>query len=703
MIKVLDQHTIDKIAAGEVIERPASVVKELVENSIDAKSTRVTVEISDGGTKLIRVTDNGVGIEADDVRKAYMSHATSKLDNIDDLLTISSLGFRGEALSTIAAVSQVEMITKPHTALTGIRYEIQGGKEIELKEVGAPDGTTIISRNLFYNTPARLKFLKSNMTEGSYISDLMSHIALANPGVKIKLISNGKTLIDTQGDGRLKETIYTLYGKEITQGLLEVDHTEGEIKITGFIGKPYLSKGNRSFENYFVNKRYIKSIVVNKAIEEAYKTHIMQHKFPYTALFLELPPYMVDVNVHPAKREFRFDDEKGLFSAVYHAVANTLKGKDFIPEVKADYQTKQTIYTPPVREEPKVEEKKFFSSISSNTVEDKPDYSKSNENANISSHTQLNENKASSDIQAAASDLAQSGAKSEASSSLFNSQEKKSATYKVSDIVRTTGSSSGFSILDSLLPQEYREKLAEVTSGADNTSNSDAASNDEEVPETENPKIEYPEKYEQLEMSEARFLSEEAKGHHKIIGQVFNTYWITEYDGVLYFMDQHAAHEKVNFERFKAEFEKRTFHSQNIFPGEIINLSSLEKKAVLENIDYLRGYGFELEDFGGNDIKLSALPANLIGLDGREVFMELTDYITKDMTEVTEDIFIRKLATMGCKAAIKGNQEISEYEAGLLIEELMKLKDPYTCPHGRPTLIKMSKEDLDKKFKRIVD
>ena len=639
MIKVLDQHTIDKIAAGEVIERPASVVKELVENSIDAGATRITVEIADGGTTLIRVTDNGSGIEADDVRKAYFSHATSKLDNVDDLLNISSLGFRGEALSTIAAVSQVEMITKTHDAMTGIRYEIHGGKEVEFKEIGAPDGTTIISRNLFFNTPARLKFLKTNMTEGSYINDLMSHIALANPDVAVKLISNGKIIIDTQGDGRLKETIYSLYGRDITKGLLEVSYADEQIQITGYIGKPFLSKGNRSFENYFVNKRYIKNAVVNRAIEEAYKTYIMQHKFPYTALFIEVPTYMVDVNVHPAKREFRFDDEKALFHAVFHAVRDALDKKEMIPDAEVDYKPTQKIYEP----------------------------------------VQKTENNPQTEIRNVAQPEAPKPAPVEEPREVTRTtptSNPKTIPTEVHEERRPYNSNNNsFSILESLLPKDYREKLKESTDV----------------------------KYEQAEMSETKYLSEEAKGHHKIIGQVFDTYWITEYDGVMYLMDQHAAHEKVNYETFLAEFKERKILSQNIFPAPVINLSGREKQAAMEHIDYLKETGFEVEDYGGNDVKLSALPANLIGLDGKEVFTELVAYLADDVTGLTEDIFVRKLASMGCKAAIKGNQKISEQEVTELIEKLMKLDNPYTCPHGRPTIIKMTKEELDKKFKRIVE
>ena len=629
MIKILDQHTIDKIAAGEVIERPSSIVKELVENSIDAGASRITVEITDGGTSMIRVTDNGSGIAPDDVRKAYMSHATSKLDNVDDLLNISSLGFRGEALSTIAAVSQVEMITKTRDAMTGIRYEIHGGKEIEYKEIGAPDGTTIVARNIFYNTPARLKFLKTNMTEGSYISDLMTHIALSNPDVALKLISNNKIILDTQGDGRLRETIYSLYGRDITRGLLDVDYSDENIKITGYIGKPFLSKGNRSFENYFVNQRFIKSPVVSRAIEEAYKTHIMQHKFPFTALFIEVPTYMIDVNVHPAKREFRFDNEKALFHAVFHAVKDALTDKEMIPDADLDLS------------------KSSNTSVADNTAAIKPVEYKN--------------------------ETIQVAAPKEKSHTTYNTS---SDTISRQEEVREK---SSFTILESLLPQDYRDKINNISKPLPRDS------------------------FKQEEMSETRYLSEEAKGHHKIIGQVFDTYWITEYDGVMYMMDQHAAHEKVNYERFLDEFTSRRIHSQSLFPPQVVSLSGSEKLAVMENIDYLRGYGFEIADFGANEVRLSAMPANLIGLDGREVFTEIVSYLSEGITDVVEDVFVRKLATMGCKAAIKGNQRISELEVRDLIEKLMKLRDPYTCPHGRPTLIKMTKEDLDKKFKRIVD
>ena len=653
MIRVLDQHTIDKIAAGEVIERPASIVKELVENSIDAHATRITVEYTDGGTSMIRVTDNGSGIEESDVRKAYLSHATSKLDNADDLLSIVSLGFRGEALSTIAAVSQVEMITKTHESMNGIKYVIHGGKEVEYKEIGAPDGTTIISRNIFFNTPARLKFLKTNMTEGSYINDLMSHIALANPDVAIKVISNGKVIIDTNGDGRLKETIYSLYGMDIAKSLLEVEYASQDIKVTGYIGKPFLSKGNRSFENYFLNKRYIKSPVVNRAIEEAYKTHIMQHKFPFTALFIEVPYYMIDVNVHPAKREFRFDDEKQLFSAIYHSVADALSKKEMIPDADTDYGNKQKVYTP-------------VKNVETSVINETP------------------------------KGVSYSAPEKEVSSL----KEEKTFNNPVSDIKTAhKNTTDSFTILESILPKEYRDKLNIQSSDSENTSESVRENVSEPVKDTYITPVQQPV---QTEMKQ-EYLSEAAKPDHKIIGLVFDTYWITEYDGSLYIMDQHAAHEKVNYETFLAEFKNRQILSQNIFPPEVIALSSREKLAVMENLDYFEKTGFVVEDFGGNDVKISAVPANLLNLNSRDVFMEMASYLTDGVSGLTEDIFVTKLATMGCKAAVKGNQKITVEEVKTLMDRLMALKDPYTCPHGRPTIVKMTKEELDKKFKRIVD
>lgn len=632
MIHVLDQKTIDKIAAGEVIERPASVVKELVENSIDAGASRVTVEIRDGGTTLIRVTDNGKGIPAEEVKTAFLRHATSKLETAEDLVGVETLGFRGEALSTISAVTQAEMITKTATALTGIKYVIHGGTEVECKEIGAPDGTTILCRNIFFNTPARLKFLKSNMTEGSYINDLMSHIALSHPEVSVTLISNGKTIMDTSGNGNLKDTVYTLYGRDIAGSLLPVDYEAGEIKVTGFIGKPFLARGTRSFENYFVNGRYIKSPVINRAIEEAYKTYIMQHRFPFTVLFLDLPKEECDVNVHPTKREFKYQKEKELFSSVFHAVANALADKTMIPDVSEDYGTRQKQFTRPASAAP-------------------------------------------------------------ASGTVSGVREESSYGRSVSKPAAGNGS---YQILEALMPKAFREQLKEKAE-KEQAILAEEKETEEAAAAVQN------EKYEQAKLTDENYLSKEAGPDVKVIGQVFNTYWITQYGDNLYYMDQHAAHEKVNYERFLKEFKTRSVHSQRIFPPKLITLTAPDKAAVLDHLDSFTEAGFELEDFGGNEIRLSALPVNLLGLSGEDIFLEFAAYLSKGVSGVTEDIFVHKLATMGCKSAIKGNQHITVPEVEQLLRELMTLDNPYTCPHGRPTIVRITKEELDKRFKRIVE
>ncbi len=725
MIRVLEQSTIDKIAAGEVIERPLSIVKELIENSVDAGSTRITVEIKEGGIAMIRVTDNGCGIAADEVRTAYLSHATSKLTTADDLVGIGTLGFRGEALSTIAAVTETEMITKTRDSMTGVKYVINGGKEEELLEIGAPDGTTIISKNIFFNTPARLKFLKTAMTEGAYIADLVNHMALSHPEISFKLISNGKNVISTTGDGRLKETIYSLYGSDITKSLLPVDYSYEDIKITGFIGKPFLSKGNRSFENYFVNKRYIKSNVINKAIEEAYKTYVMQHRFPFTVLFLEVNPESCDVNIHPAKLEFRYDNEKALFHAVFHAVHDTLQNKELMPDAEADYGQRQKIYTPPKQTsqpapiqytQPTPVPVQVMQPAQSNPAQSNPAQSQPAQ----TSFVQVTKPEP---VQNTVSEIKKS----------FEIPQKKDSS-----------SGSSYSILESILPKEYREQLHESRSyNADTEQKAETQSETQAITHAENqtenltetqPVMKSVSQTEtqavtqsviQSEMqneNEAKpqhsdekintsgeqlktfqYLSQEALSKHRIIGQLFKTYWLTEYNNELYIMDQHAAHEKVNYETFLAEFKERRIVSQQLFPPLIITLSAAEKLAVMENIEYFNKTGFEIGDFGGNEVNISSVPINLIGLDPKDIFLEFAEYLSSGVTGLTEDIFVRKLGTMGCKAAIKGNQEISMSEAQTLIEKLLTLENPYTCPHGRPTIIRMTKDEIDKKFKRIVE
>lgn len=704
MIRQLDQKTIDKIAAGEVIERPLSVVKELVENSIDAGSTRITVEIRDGGIDTIRVTDNGCGIDKDEVRTAYLSHATSKLTTAEDLVGIGTLGFRGEALSTIAAVTRTEMVTKTHDSMVGVKYVINGGTEEELTEVGAPDGTTIISRNIFYNTPARLKFLKTPMTEGAYISDLINHMALANPEIAFKLISNGKTLISTSGDGRLKETIYALYGSDITKSILPVDHTSGNIHITGYIGKPFLSKGNRSFENYFVNKRYIKSSVINAAIEEAYKTYVMQHRFPFTVLFLELDPESCDVNIHPAKREFRYSNEKELFHAVFHAVHDTLQEKhELIPEAEADYKQREKIYTP-LKKEPVVQKTVPAPASTAPIAPTAP----TGTSPAVNPTRPVSSPAANTMLDAILPRDYREKLMAKAEESVVSSEKIVNASVL---------SDSNYSILNSILPKEYKESIAADTGYVKEHSNFSVSDSDhsDQNPNTSQISVQdqYASQYTQpsenqgsqqeLQLDTAQYLSKEALSKHIIIGQVFKTYWLTEYNNELYIMDQHAAHEKVNYETYLAEFKERRIESQQLFPPLMITLSAAEKAAVMNNVDYFTRSGFELEDFGGNEVKITSIPINLIGLGARDIFLEFAEYLSNGITGLTEDIFVRKLATMGCKAAIKGNQEISRSEAETLIEKLLTLDNPYTCPHGRPTIIKISKEELEKKFKRIVE
>lgn len=665
MIKLLEQNVIDKIAAGEVIERPRSIVKELVENAIDANSTRITVEISDGGKTMIRVTDDGDGIAPDEVRLAFSRHATSKLRSAEDLTGIQSLGFRGEALSTIAAVTKTELITKTRDSIYGTKYIIEGGREVSLSETGAPDGTTIIARDIFYNTPARLKFLKTNMTEGSYISDLMMRFAMSHPEISMRLISGSKSIIETTGSGSLRDVIYSLYGRDITKNLIETEYNDRSITVRGFIGKPFISKGNRNFETYFINGRYIQSPVISRAIEEAYKTYIMQHRFPFTALFIELPPERCDVNIHPAKREFKYEDEKTLFSVLYHAVSEALRDKVMIPDFAADYGTGEQHYMPS-DEKPLAQGE--LGSFTSNMTN--PD----------AAHTKAS---------------AQSGSGHSAHESI--------------GISRPRSGMDSYSILESLLPEDYREKL-KLSRNEETVSQPEAVYTAENLGSGPEGSIRGGGSNEtninigdQQTLRQPEYLSEKALPDHRIIGQVFKTYWITEYDGALYLMDQHAAHEKINYERFLKEFRDRRVETQMLYPPEVISLTPDEKAAVLGNLDKFIKAGFEIDDFGDRDIRISGVPSNLLGMSGRDIFTEFAGYLLDGADGVTEDIFVHKLATMGCKAAIKGNQEVSFEEAAHLIKELLTLDNPYTCPHGRPTIIKVSKQELDKKFKRIVD
>lgn len=681
MIKLLDKSTIDKIAAGEVIERPSSVVKELLENSVDAGATSITVEIRDGGLSLIRVTDNGCGIPKDEVQKAYMRHATSKIERAEDLNSIHSLGFRGEALSTIAAVSQTEMITKTVESLTGVKYVIHGGQEIELSEVGVPDGTTIVVRNLFYNTPARKKFLKSPMTEGSYINDLVLKLALSHPDISFKLIVNGQSKIDTAGNGNVKDTVYQLFGRDITSNLIPVSYQDDHIKISGFIGKPFISRGNRGLENYFINQRYIKSSIVNRAIEEGYKTFVMQHKFPFTILYIELPTDKCDVNVHPTKMEFKYDNERELFEVITHTVRDALTHKEIIPK---DTSKPATDKTPdnrtPIREKPAEPYETVRKNMESQTsVSRKP---QGNVRAGKYSPTYR--------ILEA---LKQQEKETEhtADNAALNLIRDSDVKYESSRSVPLVQPAS-----------EPQNNISISNTPKPNTPVAAYVKNEQDMKRMKEEQEFHDVSGTQASLFDDDFLTEKARKKHRLIGQLFDTYWLIEYEKNLYIMDQHAAHEKVNYEKLLKNLHEKEIYSQQLMPPMIITVSFAERQAIMDNFDLFMKIGYDIEEFGGNEFKINAVPGNLYGLHGREMFLEFVGSLVDNSGYMSNDIFIRKLSTMACKASVKGNMKLSLAEADALIDQLLQLDNPYTCPHGRPTIISISEAELEKKFKRTV-
>lgn len=658
MIKLLDKATIDKIAAGEVIERPFSVVKELLDNSIDADASAITVEIKDGGISFIRVTDNGIGIPRDEVRTAYLRHATSKIETAEDISGVMTLGFRGEALSTIAAVSQTEMITKTSESLVGVKYVIHGGEEIAFTDVGVPDGTTIVVRNLFYNTPARKKFLKTAMTEGSYISDLVQKIALSHPDVSIKLIVNNQTKIDTSGNGNIKDTIYQLFGRDITNNLIPINHEDDAIKISGFIGKPGINRGNRGLENYFINARYIKNGIINRAIEEGYKTFTMQRQFPFTVLYITLSPDKCDVNVHPTKMEFKYSNERELFEVITKTIKDALTHKEIIPKVISE-ETNQEVPKKERAAEP-------FETVRREGLQ----------------HV----------TKQALAGYAAGKAKSNTASAENAIAEKKQATPAVN---RAAGSySPTYKILETLKEQSEKEY---------NKTEDNAAINlvkDSDVIYEASSKKKQTDG--QTSLFDDDFLTEKARKKHRLIGQVFGTYWLIQYENNLYIMDQHAAHEKVKYEELIKNMDLNNVMSQNLMPPMIVTVSYVERQAILNNYDLFMKIGYDIEEFGGNEFKINAVPSSLYDIHGREMFMSFVSSLIDNAGYMSNEVFIKKISTMACKAAIKGNTRISEAEADALIDKLLSLDNPYTCPHGRPTIISMSESELEKKFKRQV-
>ena len=713
MIKVLDKATIDKIAAGEVIERPSSVVKELLENAIDAGSTAITVEIKDGGTSFIRVTDNGCGIDKSEVRMAYMRHATSKIEHVEDLNSILSLGFRGEALSTIAAVSQTEMITKTATDLTGVKYVIHGGKEIEYKEVGVPNGTTIVVRNLFFNTPARKKFLKSSMTEGSYIFDLLTRIALSHPEISFKLIANGQTKIDTSGNGKLKDTIYQLYGRDITANLIPIDYTDGDIHLSGFIGKPFIARGNRGLENYFINHRYIKSSVVNRAIEEGYRTFVMQHKFPFTVLFLELPQEKCDVNVHPTKMEFKYDNEKKLFEVCCTAVKLALTHKEIIPK-EGEKPIPSPVISHPERKpaEPfearraqaqAIPQKNVRAGSYSPTYKILESLRKAEEQAAAKNGTPLPN---IADMVADDGVVYAKSAQAQPSGSTTTSPATQpSGSTTTSQAAQPSGSTTTQTVQQGNYAATTSQTIPLTQAGSSESVQAQTSESSAKPDLSRMDKNSAAYKYtvgKQESLFDDDFLTEKARIKHRVIGQVFDTYWLIEYNNNLYIMDQHAAHEKVKYEELMENLKSKQILSQQLMPPMVLTVTYAERQAILDNFDLFMKIGYDIEEFGGNEFKINAVPSNLFGMHGRDMFLEFVGSLIQNSGYMSNDVFIKKLSTMACKAAVKGNMNLSFQEADALVDKLLSLENPYTCPHGRPTIISMSKEELEKKFHRIV-
>lgn len=652
-IAVLDQHTIDKIAAGEVVERPASVVKELVENAIDAGATAITVEIADGGKKLIRITDNGSGMEMEQVPVAFLRHATSKIEKVEDLETISSLGFRGEALSSIAAVSQVELITKTPSAISGVRYVIEGGQEKNFEEMGAPDGTTFLVRNLFYNTPARSKFLKSDTTEGNYINTLMEQLALSHPEVSFKYIQNKQVKLHSSGNYNVKDVIYNIYGRDIAKSILEVSYENDFMKIEGFVGKPEISRGNRSFENYYINGRYVKNNLITKAVEDGYKGFLMQHKFPFVSLHIEMEGNDLDVNVHPRKMEVRFARGPEVYDAIYETVRRALTKREMIPEVSVGREEPKPVLKAPVQKSVEVPEPFEVKRRAEKTEilrEEPPVY-----------HTPLTKEE------------------EQMFSGTLKEREEKEAK-KAEENTKT-------------IPETIAEKAEDKPA-------------EELLPEKEEQiqpaQKQEPEKEEQLEFFKEKLLAPESRSRHRLIGQLFDTYWLVQFEDSFYIIDQHAAHEKVYYERFVKQFENQEITSQYISPPLIVSLSLEEEGRLKANEEYFRNFGFEIEPFGGREYCVSAVPSNLYGMNEESLFLEMLDSLSPDGENNPISLFTARLATMACKAAVKGNHQMSPQEADKLIDELLKLENPYHCPHGRPTIVSMTKSEIEKKFKRIV-
>lgn len=682
-IELLDQQTIDKIAAGEVVDRPASVIKELVENAIDAGSSAVTIEIKDGGIVMIRVTDNGCGIERNQIPKAFYRHATSKIRSVTDLLSIHSLGFRGEALSSIAAVSQVEMITKPNDQMIGCRYRIEGGKEIGLEEIGAPNGTTIIVRNLFYNTPARRKFLKTARTEAGYVDNLVEKLAMSHPDVAFQFIQNGQIRLHTSGNGELKDVIYQIYGREIAANLLPVHETENRYTVHGYIGKPLIARGNRTYENYFINGRYIHSKLLAGAIEDGYRGFLMQHKFPLTVLNFSVDDGLIDVNVHPSKMEIRFSHQNEIYESLSNLIHKVLSGETLIPEISSDSEQKheEHLKKHAAGRVPEPFEEKRLEKIRASVHADSPyerKYPQQTAKPFAPASTGIDP-----DVLHKSSVHDHSAVQQHASSAGQKQLESEDETIRLAE--HKTRYNADHLEPFSKKPQQTAESVsAHAGRAEDHAENANQSADNNQ------------------QMSLADVITDPSGPTYRLIGQAFDTYWMIESNGQLYIIDQHAAHEKVLYERTMKAFQNKSFSSQMCSPPMILNLNMQEENLMERYHSYFEDLGFEIEPFGEGAWAIRAVPADLYDLNTRDLFLSLIDDLTQLQERDAPDMIREKIASMSCKAAVKGQHRMSVREAQSLLDELMTLENPYFCPHGRPVMISVSRRELDKKFKRIL-
>ena len=776
LIHVLDESTINQIAAGEVVERPSAVVKELIENAMDAGATAITAEIKEGGLSFIRITDNGSGIAKEDVPIAFLRHATSKIRSAEDLLSVTSLGFRGEALSSIASVAQVELITKTPTALNGFRYIIEGGEEKTFEEIGSPTGTTIIVRNIFFNTPARRKFLKSAMTEANYISDLMERLIVSHPNVSFKFIVNNQVKLQSSGNNSTRDILYSIYGRDISKELISVELNTEAVKVTGFIGKPVINRGNRNFENYFINGRYIKSNIISRAIEEAYKPFLMQHKYPFTSIYFAIDPSLIDVNVHPQKMEIRLNNGEDIYQMTYNLIRNALLGKEMIPKVALTQQPEEKKQVVTGMPEPFEQNRRNASSLpytgrkdvayTPSRVAEKPtDYITATKpliNPSSPLSEVLTGNHTSKQI------LTSNGSDLSDESKLTNLKRSDSSDIEKNNLQTSTGkefepgqdgkfdftNNSKFEPLNNSVNEFVNENMSKLINNEPKgvglsspelikgnepkvigLSNHELIKDDKaedlglSEPElikddvsdvnpdnhlkvvNENSQIADTTRTEQMKLfsednteEEAPFLSKKAFEEHRIIGQVFSTYWLVEYKKELYIIDQHAAHEKVLYEKLMKASKEKTFSSQQLLPPIVLSLTLKEQEIIHKHEEVLNSLGYEFEHFGGKEYSVRAVPANLYSLSEKELLLEFIDTLADEnaLGSLTTVSILEKAASLSCKAAVKANHAFSFEEATALIKELLTLENPYHCPHGRPVIVSMSQYELERKFKRIL-